>query len=91
MHLLHMTGDFNKFRGEGFCLGKESSRHSMLLMRECQSKIQNPKSKIARHQSGISSGSESDRYCDSCSLGNSTAGNSCSTPGYVSFTAAAYR
>jgi hypothetical protein len=34
MHLLHMTNDFNKSRGEGFCLGKESDRHSMLLMRD---------------------------------------------------------
>jgi hypothetical protein len=48
--------------------------------------IQNLKSKIARHQSGISSGSEPDRSCDSCdscSLGNGTAGNSSSTGGNV--------
>ena len=40
-----------------------------------------------RHQSGISSGEESDKSCDSCdscSLGNGTAGKSSSTPGYVS-------
>ena len=42
---------------------------------------------MARHQSGISSGSESDRSSDSWCLGNGTAGNSCSTPGYVPVTA----
>jgi len=45
---------------------------------------------VIDHQSGISSGSESDRSCDSCdscSLGNGTAGNSCSTPGYVTIPA----
>jgi hypothetical protein len=29
MHLLHMTADFNKFRGEGFCRSKESDRRSL--------------------------------------------------------------
>ena len=29
MHPLHMTDDFNKSRGEGFCLGKESDRRSL--------------------------------------------------------------
>ena len=48
MRPLHMTNDFNKSKGEGFCLEGESDRHLTLLMRDFNPPcIQNLKSKIA--------------------------------------------